>query len=554
MRKSSSRLLIAAIAAVTMLCAALGTRAYRHTPMSRTNRAAIELVDSLLPMRHTFDARCEAESDSLLAACVADTCPSTRYELACRLYRRCHLYSFDRARRAADLMVGAAYRMGTTDAVVEARVCRGYNLARSGFYREALDTLMAVGADTGRVSPRVRADYYIKVGRVCHDLADYTSDSIYTPHYNRLGNSYLRRSLSLTPDPVLRAYVQGKVALKSGRVRVAERYYLEAIALLGDAQGEQAGIMLSTLAHIYRRLGHADKALHYYALAAQNDIRHAFLDAVAMRGLAEIMFYHYSDADRSSRYINIAIANAQRYGTRSRINLMGSLMPVFVGQKMRAEHRMNVFLMSLAATVIVLSLFLAVVMMRYQQRNRQLHASEHALVHVNGQLRKANDELTRSNALLNEANKMKNTYLGRFLDEQSALAIELDDFAIVANQKISSGQTEQLRRLIAERVEKHNRKRMLADFDHTFMTLFPSFLTGLNALLLPEHRMSMRDGGELPAQVRIFALIRLGITDNNQIARALGYSYNTVHNYRVRVRNMAFAPADFERNVLSIGL
>lgn len=70
---------------------------------------------------------------------------------------------------------------------------------------------------------------------------------------------------------------------------------------------------------------------------------------------------------------------------------------------------------------------------------------------------------------------------------------------------------------------------------------------------VPEHWMTPKKEGELPPMMRIFAMIRIGITNNNSIATALNYSYNTVHNYRVRVRNMSYNPEDFEDKVAKIG-
>ena len=70
--------------------------------------------------------------------------------------------------------------------------------------------------------------------------------------------------------------------------------------------------------------------------------------------------------------------------------------------------------------------------------------------------------------------------------------------------------------------------------------------------MTPEGRQEGKKPGSLTPALRIFALIRLGITDNNQIARVLDYSFNTVYNYRVRIRNKAKNPATFEQDVTAL--
>ena len=114
-------------------------------------------------------------------------------------------------------------------------------------------------------------------------------------------------------------------------------------------------------------------------------------------------------------------------------------------------------------------------------------------------------------------------------------------------------QYDALGKLISQLEKKYSGAKVLSTFDNVFLTIYPTFIEEFNALLLPEHKMVPKSEGELPPMMRIFALIRLGITDNNRIAAALNYSYNTVHNYRVRVRNMSHNPQTFEEKVAKIG-
>lgn len=92
-----------------------------------------------------------------------------------------------------------------------------------------------------------------------------------------------------------------------------------------------------------------------------------------------------------------------------------------------------------------------------------------------------------------------------------------------------------------------------ADFDQAFINLYPNFIRDFNALLVPEARIEPKRGEILTTELRIFALIRLGETDSNKIAKFLGYSLTTIYNYRSRVRNNALGDKDkFEDKVMAL--
>ena len=75
------------------------------------------------------------------------------------------------------------------------------------------------------------------------------------------------------------------------------------------------------------------------------------------------------------------------------------------------------------------------------------------------------------------------------------------------------------------------------DFDEAFVTLFPKFIDNFNALLLPEARTYPKRDEILNTELRVFALVRLGVTDSNRIAHFLNYSLPTIYSYRSRLRN-----------------
>jgi hypothetical protein len=91
-------------------------------------------------------------------------------------------------------------------------------------------------------------------------------------------------------------------------------------------------------------------------------------------------------------------------------------------------------------------------------------------------------------------------------------------------------------------------------FDSTFLRLYPTFVEELNAMLAEESRITLKQGEFLNTQLRIFALIRLGINDTPRIATLLHCSLSTIYNYRSRIKyNAQLSREEFERRILTIG-
>lgn len=518
-----SFLLVSAVAAILLLT--------RSSELSRETYNSLELLNQDIDNRVYYSDSVQTIIDSLSKGIESSSLDNREaYDKAKQLYLLSRLFSFEHAKSSVASMVKIATNMNDNNAIAEARTFQAYNYARAGFFHEALDSLAAISLE--EVNDSVKSTYNTIIGRVYHDLADYTHDNQYTPYYNSKGNEYLQAALQFTNDTLSVYYLRGKILLKNKQLEEAKQLYLKALSVCPSTNPEMYTVLETTLAHIYRQTNENDKAISMYIEACGVDVRNGFRDVVSMRGLAEMMYNNYQDVDNSARYINLAVETAQAYGTRSRINSIGSLMPLYVGQKMQKDANTRYILIGLIVFVCLLLFLLVFVLAKYRSHNALLK---------------------QSNELLNEANKMKETYLGLFLDSQSELSLELNNFALVANQKLKLRQYDALKKLIDELERKHTKTEVLTSFDKVFITIFPTFVEEFNQLLLPENVMTPKKPGEIPSMMRIFALIRLGITDNNRIAHALNYSYNTVHNYRVRVRNMATDPQHFESNVTKIG-
>lgn len=470
-----------------------------------------------------------------------------QYILIKRLYEEYHLYAFDSAYACARKLFDIACKMNDSSRIVESKVAIGYILARGGFFKEAVDTFTSIKIEKEDLPDSILADYYIRFGRTYHDLADYTNDEIFSPLYNKLGNDLLSKALFHISDSLSIHYVQGKIDLKSGKIMQAKEHYMKALKFCSQSEKEWLSILYSTIAYIDHKLKQDDEAMLYYVKAVENDIKGNIMESVALRGLANLIFYNEHNFNLASEYIRIALDDAMFYGTRHRMNVIGTLLPIFIGKKMDTmEVRMHTFFTSFLFCLI-LAVLLAITGGYVFFQMKKIRLSKQLLDD-------ANIKLQNANAVLQEVNRIKDCYLGHYLELDFELINRFESFALLAQQKMDQKQYSAVSSLIRKIVKEHNRKLMFVDFDHTFLSLFPSFVSEFNSLLVPGEQLLLENDHVLNSTLRIYALVRLGISDTEQIARILNYSYNTVYNYRIRIRNKAKNPKTFEEQVLKIAL
>ncbi len=525
--------------AVPVLLIFWGAGAVQAAPKTLTGEDLNREFREVLEHKQEFAARKEARLSALKHRLYREKPLSleNRFRICNAICDGYMLFVFDSSYRYSVELCRLADRIGAEPYRTHARTHFGYALARGGFFKEAVDSLTTIDPDPRILPDSVMANYYICLGRTYQDLADYTNDAVFSPQYNRLGNQALAASLAYLHDPMLTAYVRGKIALKSGDLVTAHALYEQALSLCHAP--EWLTVFYSTLAYIARKAGHNDEAEYYYRLSVINDSREAVRESVALRGLASILFYHRGEVDDASRYINMALDDATAFGTRHRMNVIGTLLPIFLNEQLRIdEERQQALLLSFVLSMLVGVILIVAAVNTWLQVRR---------------LKRSRQQLEAMNRRLQEANRIKESYLGHYLDISAEIAGQLDDFVVRATHKMDHGQYEGLRPLLRELKGRQSKERIFEEFDRTFLSLFPTFVEEFNRLL-PEREQIQFVGKSLNSTLRIFALIRLGITESDQIARALGYSLNTIYNYRTRMRNKSLDPKNFEANIQKIGL
>jgi hypothetical protein len=529
----------------------LGAAACR--PADRPDRATEQLLlelDGYISASNMYVARKLDQMDALCKLARSTRDPLRRYELEMNIAREFFAFSFDSTqfylKHCQEL---ARDVLEDQDLYNETSVQLGHLYAKAGSYLEASQLLYG-GLDTTAFSPALMAEYV-------WDLYDFSKDLA--------GNSGMVEKLSIPPDSSFRPRLYQLLPKDSDRWRSVLRDDLMEQGRLASADSVNR-LLLSTVkpeernyaifaffqSEIENLKGNQSERMAWLIRSAECDIVNAVKDYASLTMVAQNILP--LDVDRSFRYLRMAQEDAVLYNAKLRPwQISRFLMDVENAYSVRQDRQNKTGLISsilLAVLVLVLSLityFLVV-------RSRKLSRMQKALADSNVQLAAANEELSVLNRQISKADKVKDAYIMDFLQglsEQVALIRSQDNRF---RNLLKQGKSDQLFRelAISERSEKAL-EDFYRKFDETFLALYPDFVDQFNALLQEDARI-VPPPGRLTTELRIFALIRLGVDDSKKIATMLDYSVSTIYNYKVSVKNAALGDRDkFEERVKMIG-
>ena len=523
--------------------------------MGELNRYELGVLNELIEKKQFFRDSLQDEMDSVMLQLHKNTDYSDefRYYTNRRMLQKSQMFSFDYASQFSHKMRLLSDQIGDGNLMAESRILSSFNLAQACLFVEALDMLKSVNLDFSNRNDSILALYYFYYGITYQRLAVYVNDSVNAKRYNNIGIEMFMKSLDYSDDQGRNNFVLGRVYGRQGKYDVAQKYFEEALKYIPKEDNILYTLANASLGKCFKHQGLYEQATRYYIEATKNDILNAQNSSIAIIDLTEHLFKQYHLTRNVSKYVTIAIENGEFYGMRSQITHIDKIIPDIAKEKARQNRILVIFL---TLIVVIFLIYILHILFRYEKNRKLLkgfRAMDKKMKDENNLLREENEKLSRAGMLLRDSNKLKDAYLGKLLESNSELTNMFEEFALKADQKLKKAQYEQVQKSIKELQKSFSKKEQLDRFDELFMSMFPTFVTDFYALLQPEHRK--HDGESLlTPSMRIFALIRLGITSNQQIARVLNYTYNTILNYRVRVRAMAINPDSFEQDIMKIGL
>lgn len=296
------------------------------------------------------------------------------------------------------------------------------------------------------------------------------------------------------------------------------------------------------LAKAYRHQGESKAAKYYLIYSAITDLRQCNKKYMSLQTLA-IQLYREGDLDRAFKYIMCALDDITSSKAKYRLYEVTEFLPIITTSYHAQMKSQAVWMRGGIIITFLFLLILAIAMYFLQKRNRELVHLQLALKNKHEKEQHLNEKLTQANISLQEVNQIKEEYIGLLFDQCSLYIHKLELKNNKVRQLLMSNKKKELLKVVnnPDEIEKEL-KNFFHEFDAIFLHLYPDFVEAFNTLLKPEFHLNLQDSEVLTPELRIFALVKLGINDSTKIAKLLHYSPRTVYNYRLRMRNRAIVP------------
>ena len=538
------------------------------------NRKLLHSLDSLLEQQDLFVRVKEERIKQLKMQYSRVKDVKELYAMNRMVYLEYRVYDADSALHYINKNIQLAQQTNNRTWEVVSLLEQSFVLTSSGLLTEALKAVSDIQPE--ELPQNLRSEYFGRLCTLYSRLRDYSSEnSQLSEHYNNLQKAF-RDSVYLTATPDELRYWNCRAWLYLGtpEIEPVKQAFEENKQTLSN-DSRKYSIATYNLSAIYRSENNESKYLENLILSAMADIRSVNGDIGSLQEIAEYLFKH-GEIDRAYNYILYCSQKAMLFHNRVRIvkmsHLQNQIYKAYQEQSRTQQKRLQASLIAVSFLFLVLIgalLFIRKQMRRLKEANLKLDntnqklsvnmdalsTAHQRLEEVNMQLKDLNTQLQEVNDQLRESNYVKEEYIGYVFNICSTYISKLEEFRKNINRKLKVGQIEDVKAMTDSSATASNElKEFYQNFDTIFLHLYPDFVGDFNALLLPEERIELKEGELLNTELRIHALIRLGITDSVKIADFLHCSAQTVYNNRLRTRNKSIIPKeDFINAVKKLG-
>jgi hypothetical protein len=281
------------------------------------------------------------------------------------------------------------------------------------------------------------------------------------------------------------------------------------------------------------------------------DIKNNVKENMALQILSAYLFQQgKSQVERAERYISIALEDAHFYDSRLRIVESSRVFPTIISAYQSLLQNQNKKQQYGLWGITILAIWLLFETFFYIKQNKQLSVKRYKLALSNDDLTMLNEKLGVLNGQLMDTNHRRERLAKLYIDLCANYINKLKSYQSLVRRKIKANQVNDLATTISStKLSEQDASAFLTQFDKAFLDLYPTFITEFNQLLRPEEQIIIPQERTLIMELRIFALIRLGVKESSEIALLLFLSPQTVYNYRSTVKNKAIDRETFEDEV-----
>lgn len=516
------------------------TSAYSHDDK---REFSLVHLDEYLRTKNDYVKQKEGRIAEIKLTIDENTSGEEKIEKYARLFDEYKSYIYDSAYVYVQRELLLANESKNRDAIASANIHLAFCYLSSGLFKEACEVMYGIDADL--VSDSIAAEYYALMARLYYDMADYSVGDPVGGKYTTQGMICSYKALELqTPNSTEMGYTMGLLKMQERNFQDAIRIF-ENLLDSAELSDHKRAIVTSSIGYMYSNMNDRKQAEKYLLQAAVYDIKSAVKEGVALSNLSQLLF-EKGDIERANRYIRSAMEDADFYNARQRKIQISSILPIIEREKLDIIEKQRNNLIVFASVVTFLCMLFIVAVFTIYFQMKKLRMARKIIEHQNENLKEINMQLL-------EVNEMKDEYI---IESIYAKAEYLDRIVLMLktiDNKLIARQYEGIKDFVRSSNLKKERENMYSSFDKTFLRLFPDFIVEYNKLFSHQEQLELENNKGLTPEVRIFALIRLGITESERIAKFLDYSVNTINTYKTKVKNKSIVPnEEFEDRIMKI--
>ncbi|MCF8364700.1 MAG: DUF6377 domain-containing protein [Bacteroidales bacterium] len=465
------------------------------------------------------------------------------YDINKALFDEYGSFIYDSAFYYANQMLNIACKSNNQEMISVSKMKMSFVLLSSGMFHEALDTLNTIIPD--ELSDLKKVEYFDLKARAYYDMTEYANDPYFAPIYNKKGNEFTRKAIQYgDPESYQKWASIALYNLRRNQLDSALFFYRKVLNDF-DVSLHQKAMVYAAMAVCSLETGDTVTAVSYYAESAINDIKSVVTETIALRNLANILFYQ-GKVKEAHKYIVLANKDAGFYGARQRSFQISGVLPIIEGEKLgliENQKKQLEFYVIILALLSLLIIFSLVVIFKQLTGLKKARAT---IIEANNNLKSLNDTLK-------EANKIKEEYIAYYFNISTNYVDKLEHLKESISRNLENKRYSNIDQSLSKLSIKKERDQLFHNFDKIFLSIFPDFVDGFNALFEEENRVYLSENGAMNTDLRIFALIRMGIFENEKIARILNFSINTIYSYKNRIKKRSLVPNnEFEERIMEI--
>lgn len=506
------------------------------------NEDLLKQLDQSIDKKERFHREKEEKIALLKEQLRGPNTPQARYELCGELFTIFLHYQTDSALHYINEKLALLPLLNMPELKNEIIINRAEVMGMMGMYTESIEQLEQVVVNE---LDSTTLNYYYRTLRACYGwMADYTTHKEEKQKYIDKTNMYRDSVIATTNNKIDKEISKAEKWIKDGKAGKA----LDILqSLLKERPDLRQSVYINyTLSEVYEVLQQKEKEVYHLTQTALLDVESATREYASLQKLAQLM-YQQGDLTRAYRYLTCSMEDAVACNARLRFIEVTQFFPIIDKAYKLQEKRERETVRILLSSVSLLSLFLLAAVFYLYRWMRKLSV-------MRKNLSIANKKLHAANQVMEQTGKIKEVYIAHYLDRCVSYLDKLEAYRRSLAKLAKTSRLEELFAAIkSEQFIKDERKAFYTEFDSSFLKLFPHYISAFNELLVEEARIQPKQGELLTTELRIFALIRLGVTDSNRIAHFLGYSLTTIYNYRSKIRNKAVGNKErFEEEIMNL--